>query len=263
MTSAAERWSRDLSAWAIPEEILATAPESPWIHPVKMFTVTGAVTESRSHAIAREALPEGGSVLDVGCGGGRATMALIPPAAKVTGVDEEQPMLDKFCAAAGERGVTHAEVLGVWPAVAAQAPKADVVVCHHVLYNVSDLVPFVLALDAHARSRVVIEIPTTHPLTHMGPLWKKFWDLDRPTGPTAADALDVIRSAGIEAEMEVWEDEDFSARALLTAQEQAHYARIRLCLPAESEIEVAEFLAAAPPPPPRHTATLWWTSRSA
>ena len=135
---------------------------------------------------------------------------------------------------------------------------ADVAVCHHVLYNVSDLVPFVRALDAHARHRVVIEIPTTHPLTHMAPLWREFWALERPNGPTADDARDVIRSAGIEANMDIWVDEDFSARALLTTEEQARYMRIRLCLPPERESDVAAFISAAPAPAPRHTATIWW-----
>ncbi|MFM8773056.1 MAG: hypothetical protein ACKOFP_04315, partial [Actinomycetota bacterium] len=33
-------------------------------------------------------------------------------------------------------------------------------------------------------------------ITWMNPLWKQFWDLDRPTSPTATDALRVIRDAG-------------------------------------------------------------------
>ena len=262
MTSAAERWSHDLASWAIPDEILAGAPESPWIHPVKMFTVTGEVTDSPSHQRARDALPESGSVLDIGCGGGRATVALIPPASTVTGVDEEQAMLDKFGAAAADRNTSHQELLGRWPEIEAGAPVADVVVCHHVLYNVSDLVPFVLALDAHARHRVVVEIPMTHPLTHMAPLWKEFWALERPDGPSANDAHEVIRSTGIDANIDIWLDEEFSARALLTAQEQARYMRIRLCLDPEREADVAAFLAAAPSPAPRHTATIWWDTES-
>jgi SAM-dependent methyltransferase len=258
MTTSTEQWAVDLAAWSIPEEILSQAPESPWIHPVKMFTVNGDVSDSPSHERAREALPTAGSVLDIGCGGGRATIALIPPASSVTGVDEQQAMLDRFAQAASERGIEHAEVLGLWPDVESSVPRADVVVCHHVLYNVSDLVPFVRALDSHARTRVVIEIPTTHPLSHMGPLWKEFWGLDRPVGPTAADAHEVIREAGIDARIEIWTDEEFSARALLTPEEQAHYSRIRLCLPAEREPDIAAFLNSAPPPAPRRTATIWW-----
>jgi SAM-dependent methyltransferase len=223
-----------------------------------MFTVTDQVSDSLSHRRAREALPIGGTVLDVGCGGGRAAMALLPPAGRVVGVDEQQAMLDRFAVAATERGVEHETVLGLWPSAAPRAPQADVVVCHHVAYNVADLVPFVRALAEHATRRVVVELPTTHPLTHLGPLWREFWGLERPSGPTADDCLAVVREAGIDPTMETWVDESFSARSLLTPEQQAHYTRIRLCLPAEREAEVGEFLSRAKEPSARRTATIWW-----
>ena len=258
MTSAAQHWADELASWAIPPEILAAAPESPWIHPVEMFTVAGDLPDTLSHQRAREALPVGGSVLDVGCGGGRAAMALVPPAGRLVGVDEQQAMLDRFVAAAAERGVGCETVLGAWPQEAPHAPRADVVVCHHVVYNVADLVSFVRALSAHATRRVVLELPTTHPLTHLAPLWREFWGLERPTGPTADDCLAVVREAGIDPTMETWVDEEFGALSLLTPEQQAHYTRIRLCLPAEREAEVAELLSRAEPPPVRRTATIWW-----
>lgn len=256
--TAADRWRDDLAAWAIPPEILAAAPESPWIHPVEMFVAPDEIPDSPSHRRAREAVPEGGSVLDVGCGGGRASLALVPPAARLIGVDEQQGMLDRFAEAASARGVAHETVLGFWPQEAERTPVADVVVCHHVVYNVADLVPFVEALSAHATRRVVLELPTTHPLTNMAPLWREFWGLERPSGPTSEDCLAVVREAGADAVLETWVDEAFSARARLTPEQQAHFMRIRLCLPETREPEVAAFLAAADEPPARRTATIWW-----
>ena len=258
MTSAAQRWSDDLASWAIPPEILAQAPESPWIHPVEMFTVDAEVPDTLSHQRARAALPPAGSVLDVGCGGGRASMALVPPAGLVIGVDEQPEMLARYAAAAEERRVQHVELQGVWPDGDRATPLADVVVCHHVVYNVADLVPFVQALSAHARQRVVLELPTTHPLSHMAPYWKQFWDLDRPSGPTADDCLAVTRAAGADATMETWVDDVWSARGRLTPEQQAHFLRIRLCLPESREPEVAAALAAAGVPPRRSAATIWW-----
>ena len=258
MTTAAERWRDDLAAWAIPPEILAAAPESPWIHPVEMFTVDDVVPDSPSHRRAREAVPEGGSVLDVGCGGGRAALALTPPAAQVVGVDQQQTMLDRFAEAAEARGVTYATVLGDWPQAAPRTPSADVVVCHHVVYNVADLVPFVLALSQHATRRVVLELPTTHPLSHMAPLWREFWGLERPTGPSSDDCLAVVREAGVAATSDTWLDDTHSARARLTPEQQAHFMRIRLCLPPEREPDVAAFLESAEEPGSRETATIWW-----
>jgi hypothetical protein len=176
----------------------------------------------------------------------------------LVGVDEQQPMLERFVEAARVAGAGAETVLGSWPEVAAATPGADVVVCHHVAYNVADLAPFLQALGSHARARVVLELPTTHPLSHLAPYWRRFWGLDRPVGPTADDCLAVAREAGIPAELEVWTDEAYSARSSLTAEQQAHYLRIRLCLPADREDEVAEAMAEAGPPAPRATATLWW-----
>ena len=64
-------------------------------------------------------------------------------------------MLDVFALEAAARGVQCTTVLGDWPAVSAPTPACDVVVCHHVFYNVQDLAPFVTELSAHARRRVV------------------------------------------------------------------------------------------------------------
>ena len=105
MTSAAERWRDALEAWAIPPAILASAEESPWIHPPELFTVPATADATPSHDRAREALVDRGSVLDVGCGGGAAAFALTPPAASVVGVDHQPEMLAMFEDNAAARGV--------------------------------------------------------------------------------------------------------------------------------------------------------------
>ena len=253
-----EQWRSDLASWAIPDEILSQAPESPWIHPVSMFTVDDEIADSPSHRIAREAVPENGSVLDVGSGGGRASMALVPPATTLVAVDHQQGMLDAFAEAAASRGVQSQLFLGDWPDVAAAVPVCDVVVCHHVAYNVSDIGPFLLALDAHARVRIVLEVPEHHPISNMNPLWKQFWDLDRPTRPTAQDLAEIARSMGFDAHLDLWQDETWGARVTLPDDERVRFARIRLCLTQERDAEVASALIAQADAAPRAVATIWW-----
>src|SRR5512146_2244172 len=87
MPTAADQWRDERAAGAIPPEILEQAPEPPWGLPPELFRADDQPPESPSRDRAREALPDGGSVLDVGCGGGAASLALVPPAASVTGVD--------------------------------------------------------------------------------------------------------------------------------------------------------------------------------
>ena len=257
MTTAAEKWRDDLASWAIPDEIRAQAPQDPWIHPVAQFLAPdGPIPDSPAHAAAREALPTDGSVLDVGCGGGRAALALVPPAGLLIGVDHQQGMLDAFAEAAAKRGVASEAILGDWPDVAPVTPIADVVVCHHVAYNVWELPAFVDALSAHARRRVVLELPVRHPLSWMNPLWKEFWDLDRPTSPTADDALTVIRDAGYDAHLV--EFDDVTERIPLDPRAQAESACIRLCLPIDRADEVAAAVQAADAGMPRRLAAIWW-----
>lgn len=256
MTTAAEHWRSALAAWAIPQPILDAAPVPPWIHPVAQFVVpAGPIPDSPSHTRAREALSAGGSVLDVGCGGGRAAFALDARAGTVIGVDHQQEMLNAFTAEAASRGLSASTHLGDWPAIADDVPEADVVVCHHVAYNVSELPAFLCALDEHARRRVVLELPTRHPLSWLNPLWLRFWDLDRPTGPTAQDALAVARECGFNAHLE--EFDDIPQRLPLDPRAQAEAACVRLCLPTSRADDVAAALAELPAQP-RRLATIWW-----
>ena len=253
-----QQWHADLESWAIPQEILDQAESVPWAHPVSMFTVDAEIEDSLSHQKAREAMPQTGSVLDIGCGGGRASLALTPPAGTAIGVDHEQEMLDEFASAGVRRGVVHHEFLGHWPAVADYVPECDVVVCHHVVYNVADIAPFLQALNDHALRRIVIELPMHHPVSDMSELWRKFWNLERPKKPTARDLHEIARAMGFDAQIEVWTDEKCGGRNELSHADRVRFARIRLCLPADREPEVEQALADAGPNPPRELATIWW-----
>jgi len=253
--SAIERWRRDLEAWAIPEAILAQAEESPWIHPPVLFEVPEVIEPTPSHERAAEALTEGSSLLDVGCGGGIAAMAQADRVRRVIGVDHQSAMLTMFARNARERGLEYQTIEGFWPAVAPETPVADVVTAHHVVYNVGDVAPFILALSEHARSRVVLELPTQHPLASMSAAWRHFWDLERPSTPTPDDLIDVLTELGITASQERWEG---SMRVETDIDQAAHFTRIRLCLPSNRESEVRDFLVRQPAPTARSLATIWW-----
>ena len=255
MTSAAQNWRRALDAWALPDKIVNTAPQNPWIHPPVLFEVPERIQPSPSHERALELLSPGDTVLDVGCGGGIAAYALTPPATHVIGVDHQPEMLVMFSANADKYGVTCETVEGIWPSVANRTPEADVVTAHHVVYNVADIVPFLLALDGHARYRVVLEMPDHHPLASMSEAWHHFWELERPHGPTSSDLLDVLREIGINAECEQWRG---SMRVEQNPDQAAHFMRVRLCLPDSREGEVRDFLDTHQAPAARELTTIWW-----
>jgi SAM-dependent methyltransferase len=252
--TAAEKWASELAAWAIPEEIMAVAPESPWEFTPALFRAPvepGPDTPSRLRA--REALPDGGWVLDVGCGGGAAGLALVPPAAWVTGFDQSDDLLALFRERASEIGVAHEAVRGTWPDDAALVTAADVVVCHHVAYNVAPLGPFAAELTTHAKRRVVMELTGEHPRAGLNHLWRYFWEIDRPTGPTADDAIALLVEAGIEPSVE---RSPRRGRPYDRATRVAS-ARRYLCLPAERDAEI-DLLLGEETATTGDVVTLWW-----
>jgi SAM-dependent methyltransferase len=238
------RWREQLDGWAIPEEILAAAPESPWGFPVGLFRSraerAGSGPATPSNREAARHLPAGGSVLDVGAGGGAASLPLAGVAGRLVAVDESPAMVAAFLAAAEAAGVPASGVEGRWPEVAGRVAPADVVVCHHVLYNVADLAPFADALTGHARRRVVVELTERHPLAGLAPLWRRFHDLERPTGPGADDAVAALEALGLRVARQDWESRD--RFGFDDFDELVAFTRRRLCLPAGRDPEVAAAL---------------------
>ncbi len=259
--AAALCWRRGLDSWKIPDGILLAAPESPFGFSLELFSrAARAALEnprpSPSRERALEALPGGGTVLDVGAGGGAASLPLVPPASFLVAVDESEAMLASFAEAASSRGTPYQLIAGRWPDVAASAPTADVVVCHHVAYNVPDLGPFFRALSGHARARVVVELTELHRLSNLSPLWLSIHGVERPSVPSARDAAAVAAELGYGVQVATsersswWEQTD---RA-----EQVAFARKHLCVGPEHDAEIAAYLATPPAMQPRRLATLWW-----
>lgn len=256
---AAQRWAESADGWGLPDEILEQAPESPWFHEPRRFAVDDTIDAgTTSHRWAREVLPPaGGTVLDVGCGGGRSSLPLVPPATELIGVDSSGAMLDRFVAAAAAVGVARRTVHGEWPEVASHTPAADVVVCHHVAYNVVELAPFLLALTDHARLAVVVELPTVHPMSAWAPAWQHFWGLARPDGPTAEDFVAVVRELGLDPEVEAGPRGPLCGAAT-DPEVVVRATRRRLCLPADRDEEIAAWLEVHPPPFADEVVTVRW-----
>jgi SAM-dependent methyltransferase len=264
-----ERWRADLTSWAIPEEITAAATESPWVLPRQVFARRAdrlsAAPSGPSYDHAWAALDPPGSVLDVGSGAGAACLPLIPRATRLTAVDSDPGMLDALAARAAALGLPARCMPGAWPDAAARLPAADVVTCHHVLYNAPVLAPFVAALTAHARRLVVAEVSAEHPLVSLNPLWLTFHGLRRPLSPTADDLLDILTMMGLRPGHQRWRrpgGHDYASFA-----ELVDVTRRRLCVAADRAAEVASALVTlgADPEHPvdlgssgREVVTIWW-----
>jgi SAM-dependent methyltransferase len=256
MGDAADRWRDELMGWAVPPDIEAAASRSPWGHPADRFAmrVDTALAEPEGASFDRavEALSSPGSVLDVGAGVGAGGLPLLPYASSLTAVDPSEQMLTMLAERAAGLGREARTAVGRWPDAADAVGVHDLVVCHHVFYDVADLAPFVVALTSTARRRVVVELPPVHPQSWMAPLWLHFHGVVRPTAPRADDAAAVVRETGVDdVVVDRWERADPGHPVdipLITR---------RLCLPESAEPEVA-VIQATLPPAPRAVVTLSW-----
>jgi SAM-dependent methyltransferase len=269
LTALLDRWREDLAAWAIPEHITAAVADSPWVLPRQVFARRADRLRrdpgGPSFERAWEALDPPGSVLDVGSGAGAACLPLAPRINTLTAVDADDEMLGLLAGRAGEAGLAARTVHGRWPDVGGQVGPADVVTCHHVVFNVPDLGPFLEALTGHARRRVVIETAAAHPLTSLNPLWLRFHGLRRPEGPTAADTIGILAAMGHDPRHTGWSrpaGADYGSMA-----ELVEVTRRRLCLPPEraGEVETALVELGINPGQPgdlgssgRDVVTIWW-----
>ena len=245
---AVERWASGLAAWASAPESLAAAPESPYGFPPGLFGADRGTPATV--AAVRAADPR--RVLDVGCGGGAASIPV--GAAELLAVDESAELLERYRAAAGATPLR--TWCGRWPDVAGEVPAADVAVAANVVYNVPDIAEFLVALTEHARQRVVVELTDVHPWTSLAGLWRHFHDQDRPSGPTADLFGEVLAELGLAAESvtvprtDPWRD---APEGVVLA-----FTRRRLCLPVSREAEVAEAMRRFRDDRPRTATVFWW-----
>ncbi len=262
--SAQEQWADALRSWAIPQEILDQAEESPWTLPPDAFAESARLALEQpptpTHTLALESLPVGGVVLDVGCGAGAASLPLRSRAGQIVAVDQSPAMLRELLALAGT-SVPVTTVEGTWPEAAALVGPADVVVCANVAYNIPGLDEFVTALSAVARRRVVLELTGSHPQQPLNWLWRHFWDLERPRVPTADTAAAVIRETlGVEIEIVRW-----TGRRPLTSRlddRGVAWIRRRLCLPEERTGELASLLRSQDSGAATELVTIAWAGRA-
>jgi SAM-dependent methyltransferase len=268
-----DRWRDDLAAWAIPEHITAAVADSPWVLPRQVFARradrVAAAPSGPSFQRAWDALDPPGSVLDVGSGAGAACLPLLPRATSLTAVDSDAGMLERLAERGGRAGASLRQALGTWPETAAVAGPADVVTCHHVLYNAGDVGPFLTALTSNARRLVVAEMTAQHPLVTLNELWLRFHGLRRPVSPTAGDLIAILTAMGLRPGHEVWRRP--GGRDYASFDELVEVTRLRLCLPPQRAGELADALteAGADPghpldlaSPGRDVVTVWWDGRA-
>lgn len=199
-------WRQSLRDTAPPRSIVDNAPARPRFLEPERFRWDPAADAAQgvlpSRRRAMEALPPGGTVLDVGVGGGKASLGLAAQAGLIIGVDMSEDMLASFEASAAAIGVASRCVVGASPEVGAEVDPVDVVVSNNALYGAEEIEAFLDALTTHARHRVVLDVSPQPPPLGIAPLWKAIHGAERPSRPIADLLQGVLVAMGVEVERE-------------------------------------------------------------
>jgi SAM-dependent methyltransferase len=209
------------------------------------------------------------SVLDVGAGTGRHTLALAPRVGRVTAVEPSDAMLGLLREDIAAQKLHNVDtVQAEW--MDADVQRADVVICSHVLYPIADVVPFIEKLEACAEQRVFVYLRADPVPTDFG-FWKDFHGESLQDQPTHRDLFNLLVQTGIMADLEIvpttfhwsFESLDDAANQLAGAlclrdDDEPSRARLReLMRERWDEVEGRVM----PPPRPTRSAIVSWAPR--
>jgi hypothetical protein len=78
--------------------------------------------------------------------------------------------------------------------------------CAHVVFDVSEIGPFLTALSERATAGVVVEMTSRHPWVHLGPYYLALHGLERPLGPSWEDLVNVVHEViRVDPTVEHWQ----------------------------------------------------------
>lgn len=159
----------------------------------------------------RRAAKRRSTVVDVGAGTGRFSLALAPRVQEVVAVDPSRAMLGVLARTARARGLTNVRrIESSWedaPLAPAEGglPRADLVFCSYVLPLVVDAEPFLTKMDAACQGRAFVYMNAWSSEGLYEPFWRHFHGRPRRPAPTYLDLAAILEDLGLVPEVEVVE----------------------------------------------------------
>lgn len=150
-------------------------------------------------------LDKNDTVIDVGAGGGRLAIPLACRCARVIAVEPSPGMRAGMEASISELGVDNVEVVPeTWED--ADIPMGDHVVCSHVMYAISPILPFLEKLQGHARKRVTVMLRERPPQGNFQELFEQLFGEKRIPLPAMPEFHGLLESLDIEYDLHRLED---------------------------------------------------------
>jgi SAM-dependent methyltransferase len=151
----------------------------------------------------------GSTVVDVGAGTGRFSLALAPRVAQVVSVDASSAMLCVLKRTARARGITNVRSIeSRWedaPLGRDGVPMADVVFSSFVVPLIPRAAAFLQKMDSTCRGTCFVTMNGSSSDTVTEPLWRHFHGKPRRPAPTYLDLQGILREQGSKPKVEMVE----------------------------------------------------------
>jgi SAM-dependent methyltransferase len=209
MQTAVERWQEVLQARAAQMDAayarLGRTSADFWDRRARGFhrSTRESASSDPFYTRVRECVNASESILDVGAGTGRFSLALAPYARQVIALEPNAAMLSYLRAEIEANGVSNiTTVQSRWEDAPADL-RAEIVICCHVLYPILDIEPFLRKLHSASQQACYLYLRATHIDALTAPLWRHFHGDERQLPPGYIHALDVLYELGVYAQVEV------------------------------------------------------------
>lgn len=144
------------------------------------------------------------TVLDVGGGAGRLALPLALHSAHATVLEPSDSMLEQLREVMEESGIENvSSIQGNWEDT--ETEPADIVLCSHVVYGVTEIELFLRKLTTHARKRVLLLAFVDSPQAHHAAFWKAIHGEERVNLPGLPEIVNVLWEMDIYPDIEMLE----------------------------------------------------------
>lgn len=173
--------------------------------------VAGSAERDPLFARIRREARRSHTVIDVGAGTGRFSVAIAPRVREVVAVDPSRSMLAALTRDSRRLGVGNIRTVeSRWQDVDIAAgrgavPPADLLVCSYVLPLIEDAGAFLTKMDTACRGRAFVYLNALSADALLDPMWRHFHGRQRAPAPTYLDAAAILRELGLEPQVEVVE----------------------------------------------------------
>jgi SAM-dependent methyltransferase len=181
--------------------------EDPWTGLARSFAPPDRAEADLDPAVPviETYLDKNDTVIDVGAGGGRLAIPLARRCARVVAVEPSSAMRAGMEASISELGVNNVEVVSeTWEN--ADIPMGDHVICSHVMYATTPILPFLEKLQGHARKRVTIMLRERPPQGNFQNLFERLFGEKRIPLPAMLEFRGLLESLDIEYDLHRLED---------------------------------------------------------